>query len=89
MRRLRAAVAELIGLVSREHRDRAFDAELESHLQLHIDDNLRAGMSRKPPADVRSSSSAALSRLGRPIASAAPCRCSNTSARTCASRCAS
>ncbi len=45
MRRLRAAIARLIGLVSRERRERAFDDELDSHLQLHIDDNLRAGMS--------------------------------------------
>ena len=45
MRRLRAAIARLMGLVSRERRDRAFDDELDSHLQMHIDDNLRAGMS--------------------------------------------
>ena len=44
MRRLRAAIARLMGLVSRERHDQAFDDELDSHLQLHIDDNLRAGM---------------------------------------------
>ena len=45
MKHLRAAVVRLIGLVSRERRERAFDDELDSHLQMHIDDNLRAGMS--------------------------------------------
>jgi macrolide transport system ATP-binding/permease protein len=45
MRRLRAAVFRLIGLVTRGRRERAFDDELDSHLQMHIDDNLRAGMS--------------------------------------------
>jgi putative ABC transport system permease protein len=43
--RVHVLVARLLGLV----RERQFDAdsarELESHLQLHIDDNLRAGMS--------------------------------------------
>src|SRR6185369_7008063 len=32
------------GLFGRSRRDRDLDAELESHLQLHIDDNVRAGM---------------------------------------------
>ena len=45
MRRLRAAIARLMGLVSRGRHEQAFDDELDSHLQMHIDDNLRAGMS--------------------------------------------
>ena len=45
MRRLRAAIVRLTGLVSRNRHDQAFDDELDSHLQMHIDDNLRAGMS--------------------------------------------
>ncbi len=53
MRRLRAAIARLIGLVSRERHDQAFDAELDSHLQMHIDDNLRAGMTRRRGAPAR------------------------------------
>ncbi len=44
MKRLRAALARLAGLVSRERQERAFDDELDSHIQMHIDDNLRAGM---------------------------------------------
>lgn len=50
MRTLRAAFARFLGLFNHAHRDADFAAELESHLQLHIDDNLRAGM---PPAEAR------------------------------------
>ena len=41
-----------------QRQEQEFSAELESHLQLHIDDNLRAGMS---PPDARRS---ALLKLG-------------------------
>jgi macrolide transport system ATP-binding/permease protein len=58
MKRLRAAMARLVGLASRGHLDDAFDEELASHLQLHIDDNLRAGMTAE---DARRN---ALLRLG-------------------------
>jgi hypothetical protein len=45
MRHLRAALIRLKAFLSRDDRSsRAFDAELESHLQLHVDDNIRAGM---------------------------------------------
>ncbi len=49
MIRLRALFTRLSGFVMRSRGD-DFDAELESHLQLHIDDNLRAGMT---PDDAR------------------------------------
>src|ERR1700719_5294381 len=45
MRRLRAWLVRLGGLFNKEIRDHELSAEMESHLQLHIDDNLRAGMS--------------------------------------------
>jgi len=45
MRRLRAWVVRLASLVGRTRRDRELAEELESHLQLHVDDNLRAGLS--------------------------------------------
>lgn len=51
MRSIRAVVMRLAGLVGRSRRDGEFEAELESHLQLHIDDNLRDGMT---PAGRRS-----------------------------------
>ena len=44
MRVLRGWLMRLIG-VFQSHRDREFDAELASHLQLHIDDGLRRGLS--------------------------------------------
>jgi macrolide transport system ATP-binding/permease protein len=45
MKQVRAAAQRLLGLVGRGRHERAFDDELDSHLQLHIDDNVRAGMS--------------------------------------------
>ena len=41
---LRAAIRRLLDLFRRPQGDAEFAAELESHLQLHIEDNLRAGM---------------------------------------------
>ena len=46
MRRLRAWCLRIAGLFAGRSREVDFSAELESHLQLHIDDNLRAGMSQ-------------------------------------------
>jgi len=42
--RLRVARARLLAFLRRGRLDREFDAELESHLQMAIDDNLRRGM---------------------------------------------
>ena len=50
MKFIRAAVARLADTFTSSRRERDLAAELESHLQLHIDDNLRAGMS---PAEAR------------------------------------
>jgi hypothetical protein len=50
MRRLRALLLRLGGLLAKEPRDRELAEEMESHLQLHIEDNLRAGLS---PAEAR------------------------------------
>ena len=44
MRRLRAWFLRLGGLFGTEHRDREFAEEMQSHLQMHIEDNVRAGM---------------------------------------------
>ncbi len=44
MRRVRAWFIRIAGIFNKSKRDRELSAELESHLQLHIDDNLRAGM---------------------------------------------
>ena len=45
MRRLRAWLLRLGDFLRKGQRDRELSAEIESHLQLHIADNLRAGMS--------------------------------------------
>ncbi|MGB7622601.1 MAG: ABC transporter permease, partial [Terriglobia bacterium] len=47
MRRLRAWFLRLGGLFNKEHRDRELAEELESHLQLHIKDKLRRGMTQE------------------------------------------
>jgi len=44
VRRVRAWLWRFAGLFGRARRERELSAELESHLALHIEDNLRAGM---------------------------------------------
>jgi predicted permease len=50
MRRLRTWFIRLSEILHKSRREGELAAEMESHLQLHIDDNLRAGMS---PAEAR------------------------------------
>lgn len=45
MRKLRAWLLRCKGMFWKDARERDISDELESHLQLHIDDNIRAGMS--------------------------------------------
>ena len=45
MQRFRAFFIRLVSLFSRDRSEHEFADELQSHVQLHIDDNLRAGMS--------------------------------------------
>jgi putative ABC transport system permease protein len=44
MKTLRAWLVRLAGLFSQGRRERDFAAEMESNLQMHIEDNIRAGM---------------------------------------------
>ena len=44
MKRLRALRLRLRGLMPGDRREQDFTAEIDSHLQMHIDDNLRSGM---------------------------------------------
>ena len=44
IRQLRGWLARLAGLFNQEKRNREFAEELESHLQMHTEDNLRAGL---------------------------------------------
>jgi predicted permease len=50
MNRLRSVYKRSIALFRRDQRDADLAAELESHLEFHIEDNLRAGM---PPEEAR------------------------------------
>src|SRR6266496_182794 len=45
MRQLRVFLHRIAGLVRRDRRERELTEEIESNLQLHIADNMRAGMS--------------------------------------------
>ena len=45
MRTLRAWLLRLGGLFNKQRRDRELTDELESNLRLHIDENIRVGMS--------------------------------------------
>jgi predicted permease len=45
MKTLRAWFLRLSALLGREKRDREFAEEIESHIQLHTEDNIRSGMS--------------------------------------------
>src|SRR5213593_183128 len=44
MRRLREWILRFGGLFNKQRKDRELDDEIESHLQMHIEDNLRSGM---------------------------------------------
>jgi predicted permease len=50
MRKFRALLLRLGGLFRRSRRDEELAAEMESHLQMHVEDNLQAGMN---PAEAR------------------------------------
>jgi putative ABC transport system permease protein len=58
VRQIRGWMARFFGMLNRGRREREFAEELESHLAMHIEDNLRAGMS---PEEARR---AALIKIG-------------------------
>src|SRR6516165_8377163 len=58
MRHLRAWLRRLGGMYRKERSDAEMAAELESHVQMHVEENIRAGMT--PQAELRD----ALVRLG-------------------------
>ena len=62
MRRLRAWSLRLIGMASARRRARRFDAELESHLDLHVEANIGFGMT---PAEARRQALIALGGVQR------------------------
>jgi predicted permease len=44
MRQARAWALRVAGMATRSRKQREFDAELQSHLEMHVDDNIRGGM---------------------------------------------
>src|SRR2546426_1985374 len=50
MRKLRELILRFGGLFNKQRKDRELDDEIESHLQMHIEHNLRLGM---PPEEAR------------------------------------
>ena len=50
MRKLRALILRFAGLFNKQRKDRELDEEIEGHLQLHIEDNLRLGMTSEEAA---------------------------------------
>src|SRR5687767_3812231 len=44
MRKLREWTFRLAGLFNKQRKDRELDDEIESHLQMHVEDNVRLGM---------------------------------------------
>jgi hypothetical protein len=44
MRRLRGWIMRFGGLFNKDRKDRELKEELESHIQLHTEDNIRSGM---------------------------------------------
>lgn len=59
---VRVWLHRIVGCFNRRRRDRELYAELEAHLQAHVDDNLRAGM---PRAEARRIALAALGGLAQ------------------------
>src|SRR5215208_4529386 len=68
VRKLRALFARLAGLAGRDARDRELAEELETHLQMQVEENLRAGMS---PVEARRQ---ALVKLGGVAQAVEECR---------------
>jgi len=58
MRPMRAWFLRILGMFQKDRREREFAAELESHLQMHVEDGIRSGLT---PAEARR---AALIKLG-------------------------
>src|SRR5271168_4128147 len=44
MRKLRSWILRFAGMFNKAHKDRELQDELESHIQMHTEDNLRSGM---------------------------------------------
>jgi macrolide transport system ATP-binding/permease protein len=74
MKRLRALMVRLAGLFGGVRREQELADEIDSHLEMHVEDNLRAGMM---PEEARRQAMLQLGGVGessKSIASEEPCR---------------
>lgn len=71
MRTLRALSVRLLGLFRKRQSEEDFAAELESHVALHTEDGIRAGLPPRKHDGWHLSDSVEQSRRGRLIANAA------------------
>ena len=75
VRKVRASISRLGGLFQRQRRERELSEEMENHLALHIEENLRRGMT---PEEARRQAlielGRASSRPRKSIATGAACR---------------
>jgi len=76
MRWLRAALVRLRGLFASDRLERELEDELDAHLRMHVDDNIRAGLAPDESSRRRSD-----------IAIVAVCPCLNMSRRISATVC--
>jgi macrolide transport system ATP-binding/permease protein len=84
LKSLRAWFLRLCGIFHKEHFDRDLHAELASHLEMHIEENLRAGMNVEEARRVALIKLAGSNKPKNPSATAAASRgwmaCSKTRA---------
>lgn len=86
MKRLRAWILRLTGVLPSERRQREMAEEIESHVQMQTEDNLRSGMT---PEQARREAILKLggwNRRSRPTVSEAPSLTSRPSCRICVLR---
>lgn len=74
MKSLRALLVRVAGVFASSKSERDMSAELDSHLQMHTDDNIRAGMTPWKRGGRRSSRWAASKAPGKRFVIAADCR---------------
>ncbi len=86
MKTLRAWITRLTGMFSKQDRERDFADEIESHVQMHVDDNLRAGMNPDEALRQALCSWEAWNRFARAIANGARFPSSKAWPRICVFR---
>jgi putative ABC transport system permease protein len=87
MRAPRTWLSRVMSLVRRDRLDRELTQELEAHLEMHIDDNRRLGMSADEARRQALIKLGGVEQSRRGIATGEACRYSKWRSGICASRC--